>query len=263
MLQLVPSQRAALSRLQDCIAVGETWMALVGPDDSGKTTTIMRWMLDLESPHRVVSAERLSTPLELIDALCHAVQIPLDRTDDVGWKSRLKQMTPSRPESGPMLVVDQAQTLSPEMLSILYALATGGFGPTWSILLVGPMALLGSIARACPETVSPSSVSLPPWDREDLLRACPEAARLPEELLVERMASAGSAITALIAAGRADEPEAPGPAPVRPAKPFWRRRGIVLLFMSLLGLVILVWLQSSPRPPAELQRVPIPLNSGQ
>lgn len=262
MLRLVPSQQAALGRLETALQRDVSWLALVGPPQSGKSTVLAHWPGTMDASWLHLDARAISCPEDLVAACLQRWPSPQGRIDELGWKSQLTLLHPPERSGLPMLVMDDAEQLDAVVLAVLSAMASGGYGAVWSILLVGTPHLHARLAGACPESVSPSTVCLPPWDQRDLEIACPEILSLPEAIRVERMAAhLESGIPERLAALRAPIPETPVAALAPMRKPLWRRHW--LWFIVSLALVIAtIWVMSTPPSTVmESQRVPIPMTS--
>jgi hypothetical protein len=262
MLRLVPSQQAALGRLETALQRGVSWLALVAPSQSGKSTVLAHWPGALGANWLHLNARSIACPEDLVAACWQRWPSSHARIDELGWKTQLTQLQPPECSGLPMLVIDDAEQLDDVVLTVLSAMASGGYGAGWSILLVGALSLGVRLASACPESVSPTTVRLPPWDERDLQMACPEMMSLPETLRIERVtAHLESSIPQRLAALREPVPGTPLAAPEPMRKPFWRRHWVWFIVSAALVMAAIVVMTSTPSVVMESQRVPIPMTS--
>ena len=260
MLRLVPSQQAAIGRLETYIQRGVTWLTVIGLRESGKSTLLAHWPGTQQAAWLQLRAADVSTPEALVAACVAHWPSAQPRLQELGWKTQLTQLQIPAQSGLPHLVIDDAEQLTADLFPVLSAMTRGGFGVPWTVVLVGSPELLAHIASACPEAVTPSTVRLPPWDAHDLLMACPEAMSLPDAVREARLnVNPDAGIPHWLATLRAPVPEAPTAPVVAESRPLWRRRWVWLVAALLGVLVLAVALNPSAPAVIESQRVPLPV----
>ncbi|TWT89868.1 GTPase RsgA [Pseudobythopirellula maris] len=151
------SHEGAALKLRYAIDQGRGAAALAGPSGVGKTLLLRRLASELDpatTPVVRLAFPRLSDR-ELLALLADRLEAPADpegRVSADATLGRLERLVERNAESGvrPVVVLDEAQLLEDagllETVRLLIDLFDGGQAP-WTLLLVGQMGLISTLAR--------------------------------------------------------------------------------------------------------------------
>lgn len=168
MLPLVRSQQACLERVRSAVRWTRGLVALVGESGQGKSQVIQKLTLESAILPLTLEGGILTGRHDAILRLIGMVGFRPEGSD-TDMLMQLQHKHPSGLESGvPEIIVEDANTLPIDVLMLFYELASGTYGRTWTVLLVGEPDLVPRLLAAEPMPVMPSVVRLPRWDVYDL-----------------------------------------------------------------------------------------------
>ena len=168
MLPLVRSQQACLERVRSAVRWTRGLVALIGEPGQGKSQVIQKLTLESAILPLTLEGRILTGRHDAILRLIGMVGFHPEGSD-TDMLIQLQHKHPAGLESGvPEIIVEDASRLPIEVLMLFYELASGTYGRTWTVLLVGEPDLVPRLLAAEPMPVMPSVVRLPHWDVYDL-----------------------------------------------------------------------------------------------
>ena len=125
-----PTHDAALAGLRDALAAGESMALLDGDAGLGKTVTVLKFLegLDAGVPRLFLPSARFARPAELLQSILFDADLPYHNLSEHELRLAVTDLLLKRLPSGAttVLVLDEAQTLSPELLEELRLLGNLG-----------------------------------------------------------------------------------------------------------------------------------------
>lgn len=144
----------AWAYMQYALRQGEGFLVITGRPGSGKTTLVRSLLAELEK-QQIASAVLVSTRFDaadLVPMVAHAFGLPVDGADKIAVLKRLEDFLVKHGRSGrpALLLIDEAQGLSPDTLQELYRLTNlyEGDMPLLQVFLVGQDQLRGVLHAA-------------------------------------------------------------------------------------------------------------------
>ncbi len=125
-----PTHDAALAGLRDAFAAGESVALLDGDAGLGKTVTVLKFLegLDAGVPRLFLPSAHFARPAELLQSILFDADLPYQHLSEHELRLAVTDLLLKRLPAGAttVLVLDEAQTLSPELLEELRLLGNLG-----------------------------------------------------------------------------------------------------------------------------------------